>query len=256
MLPEAILDLIADQNLRNDPGIKDYNDLGSLVKSHVEGQRMMGTMVNIPGEGSTDEQRNSFFTKLGRPGKAEEYEYDFDESKDERVQLDQEMLLDFGTHAHGLGLSQQQFDGILKYYEGMLDKDVGNLPSDENAEKILKGEWKEKYDSEMSSARKALAFYGKNGFGDWIDKSGFGNMPEVIRFMAEVGKSLKESDVPPTNMGSNAGAEGAKAKIAAIYSDPKHAYNDANHVDHRKAVEEMSTLYNESHGSEVIFTAG
>lgn len=256
MLPEAVLDLIADEQLRSDPAIKDYNDLGSLVKSHVEQGRMLGSSVKIPGEDAKPEEISAFHTKLGRPEKAELYDFKHPEGMDERFKTDEESITAFKTLAHEVGLTPTQFNRITGFYNELATKDAQGFPTPEATETLLKGEWKDDYEKKFGDARRAVVKFGQGtNFADWLDETGFGNLPEMARFLSAVGATLGESKVPlDTHSQQNASAEEAKAKISAVYDDKDHAYHHRENPNHKEAVLAMQKLFQLAHGNEELFT--
>lgn len=255
-LPDAVLDLIADEGIRQDPAIKDYNDLGSLVKSHIELGKSLGTSVRIPGEDAKPEEVGAFHQKLGRPEAADKYEYAGPENLSEKFQTDETMIGEFRKLAFDNGLTSKQFSAVTGFYNGILTKSAEGFPSADSTEKLLQGEWKENYEGNMAAARKAVAHFSQgNDFADWLDESGFGNLPQMARMLSNVGKTLGESQVPAGIPQGEVAANEAKEKIAAVMNDKTHPYHDRNNIGHKQAVEDMAGLYRKAHGEEVQFTS-
>lgn len=254
-LPDAVLDLIADEGMRADPAIKDYNDLGSLVKSHIEMGKSLGTSVRIPGEDAKPEEVGAFHQKLGRPEAADKYEYNGPENLAEKFQTDETMIGEFRKLAFDNGLTGKQFTAVTQFYNGILTKSAEGFPTEESTEKLLQGEWKEGYEKNMAAARKAVAHFGQgNDFVEWLNESGFGNLPQMARFLSNVGKTLGESEVPAGTVQADVGMNEAKEKIAAIMNDKTNAYHNRNDMNHKQAVADMEKLYQQAHGTEVQFT--
>ncbi len=254
-LPDAILDLIADEGLKRDPAIKDYNDLGSLVKSHVEMGKTLGTSVRIPGQDAKPEEVAAFHGKLGRPEAAEKYEYAGPENLAEKFQTDDETINAFRKIAFEQGYTPTQFKAATDFYNGILTKSADGFPTSESTEELLKKEWGEKYEGNIASARKAVTHFSNgNDFSEWLDESGFGNLPQMARFLTSVGMTLGESRVPEGLPSGNTGANEAKEKISAVYNDKTHAYHDRNNINHKQAVADMQKLFQLAHGEEIQFT--
>jgi len=256
-LPDAVLDLIADENLKADPAIKDYNDLGSLVKSHIEQGKIVGSSIRIPGADAKPEEISAYHSKLGRPEAAEKYEYAPPENLAERFQQDDETLNAFRKVAFDNGYTPTQWKAATEFYNtNVLTKSAEGFPTSESTEKLLQGEWKENYEANIAAARKAVAHFSNGSeFGDWLDQSGFGNLPEMARFLTSVGKTLGESQVPDnTHSAAASGSAEAKEKIAVVMSDKAHAYHNRNDMNHKQAVADMEALFKIAHGEEVQFT--
>ena len=55
------------EDLRNNPSLKNFNDVGGLAKSYVHAQRMIGAdKIALPNQNSTDEDWANVYNKLGR----------------------------------------------------------------------------------------------------------------------------------------------------------------------------------------------
>ena len=64
------------EDIRNDPSLADIKDVGSMAKSYINGQKLIGkNRIALPGEGATDEEISAFHSQLGRPEKAEGYQF-------------------------------------------------------------------------------------------------------------------------------------------------------------------------------------
>ena len=59
-------------DVRNDPSLSDIKDVGSMAKSYINGQKLIGkNRIALPAEGATDEEMSMFHSQLGRPEKAD-----------------------------------------------------------------------------------------------------------------------------------------------------------------------------------------
>ena len=60
------------EDLRNDPSLSSISDVGSLAKSFVHAQRMVGAdKVAIPKDDASPDDWNEYYNRLGRPEKYE-----------------------------------------------------------------------------------------------------------------------------------------------------------------------------------------
>ena len=63
------------EDLRDHASLKDFNDVGSLAKSFVHAQSMIGSdKINLPTDKSTPEQWSQFYKELGRPDSVDGYD--------------------------------------------------------------------------------------------------------------------------------------------------------------------------------------
>lgn len=75
----------------------------------------------------------------------------------------------------------------------------------------------EKFDANLTVARKAIAKFGTPELKQLLDTTGLGNHPELIRFVYRVGKGFADDSVAGTT-GAGAGeVSGEEAKLRAMY---------------------------------------
>lgn len=142
------------------------------------------------------------------------------------VELDQELLDAVGGDFKELGLTNKQAqalaDKFIKVQQDRTEKQmkgwgetVEKWASDAKSDKEMGGV---NWDATSKNARRAVEKLGTPELGDYLNASGGGNHPELIRFMAKVGAMIKE-DNP-----ASGGAEGAGRPV-----DPAHVLypNDA-----------------------------
>lgn len=97
-----------NEEFRNNPSIKDFKDVNGLVKSYINQQKLIGKS-DIPGEKSTPEEWNKFYSKIGRPENIDGY------SVPEGLEQD-ELLNTFKQVSFEKGLSNNQFSEIVNMF--------------------------------------------------------------------------------------------------------------------------------------------
>jgi hypothetical protein len=71
-----------EEGLVNDPSLKALTNVGDLVKSYVNAQKMIGKdKVILPTDKSSEVEIAQFWQKMGRPEKAEDYKFELGEKK-------------------------------------------------------------------------------------------------------------------------------------------------------------------------------
>jgi len=129
----------------------------------------------------------------GEQGAPETYE---DFTLPEGMELDPESSEQFKATAKEMNLTQEQAQKLVDLQGQVMAKQQEQL-----AQTVE--QWKEdvKNDPEIGGpnmeksvqeAQKALAAYGTDGLKDMLNQSGLGNHPEVVKFFAKVGRTLKE----------------------------------------------------------------
>ena len=119
------------EDVRSDPGLQSFNDLGGLAKSYLETKSMVGRSIQLPSKDSKPEDVDKWAGETGaklkehgftvaklseRPPETPDA-YDFKlEGVDPQVVKDDKILGSFRTSAHKLGLNQQQASDLVNWY--------------------------------------------------------------------------------------------------------------------------------------------
>lgn len=129
-----------DQDTRGWLQKKGYADVSALAKGALEGEKLIGSSVRVPGKDATQEERDAFFNKLGRPEKAEGYEYTPPKELPEGLPYDGEKANAFKALSHKLGLTKDQSAALHDFYIGEQVQAFGSMGEAQKAAVQQKGE--------------------------------------------------------------------------------------------------------------------
>lgn len=107
-----------DEDTRGWLQTKGLADVSAVVKSARESEKLLGNAVRIPGKEATPEEREAFLNKLGRPEKADAYQYTAPKDLPEGLPYDGEKATAFKELSHKLGLTQEQSAALHDFYIG------------------------------------------------------------------------------------------------------------------------------------------
>lgn len=155
------------------------------------------------------------------PDAPEGYELTFDEG----VQVDKELLGNFQTTAHKLGLNTEQAQELASLYAGHV---AGAEKAQQQALAEVQRGWEEQikasptYKADVEAARKTLVNFGSFGavgkdgtptldpeLAEVFNETMIGSHPKVFQMFVEIGKALAE----PTAHGSGTGSGGGGLKF-------------------------------------------
>lgn len=145
----------------------------------------------------------------------------------EGVTVDQELLDDLGPEFKDLGLTNAQAqklaDKFIASQQAKAEKQgeawsstITKWVDDAKADKEIGGA---KWDTSKSDAQRAIKTLGTPALGEYLNASGGGNHPELIRLMAKVGAMLKEDS--PAGGGEGGGKPAEAAHIMFPSDAPK-----------------------------------
>jgi hypothetical protein len=126
------------------------------------------TMIRIPGEKATDEEKAAFYAKIGRPDKPEGYEIKLPADLPQDLTIDPEGIKAFQKFAHDNGFSKSQAETLFGWYAGLVkngyeaeaqkkkDAEIKEAQELERTQKesvdALKAKWKDKFDGNTTKA--------------------------------------------------------------------------------------------------------
>jgi hypothetical protein len=91
-------------------------DPKALAKQAFNQEKLLGNAVRIPGKDATPEEREAFLNKLGRPEKADGYQFTPPKDLPEGLPYDGERAKAFAGVAHKLGITQEQAAGLHDWF--------------------------------------------------------------------------------------------------------------------------------------------
>ena len=247
------------EDYREEKSLSKYQSVGDLAKGHVHLSRMMGNSVKIPGEDTTDEERNDFYTKMGRPETADKYEYERPDMP-EGMHYDGDVETAFKQLAHDQGLSQNQLGSILDWYNKYaLDSQIDQkLHMDEayvKGEAALQKEWGHKgYDRNVAIAQRAMNEFGGPELAKLLTEDPRGSHPALIKAFYKMGLKSQEARPLDSEHDSSFMDVGAALKEIENFNKPGHkhykAYWDKNDPKHAEAIAFRDRLFDMAYPEE------
>jgi len=204
------------EEYRDNAVFSSYKDMGGLLKSHVELNKMLGKpRVDLPQDDWKDEDYDKFYSKLGRPEKAEAYAEGLE--LPEGVELDQDQVKWATDQFHKLGISDKAGKQLLKdYITRQIEQDQATQSSKaqsaEEATAALKAEWGDNYDTKMELVNGVAKKFGDDEFLESLNNPDFGNNIGLVKFIANVGEEFEE-DVVGGSSGAPSVSPQARAKL-------------------------------------------
>ncbi|HBC0624424.1 TPA: peptidase [Serratia marcescens] len=146
--------------------------------------------------------------KENKPAAPEKYEF----TPPEGQELDANALAVFEPIAKELGLSQEQAQKLVDIYPQIQQqqaevwsKQVADWGEQVKADKEIGGD---KFNASVGAAQRALDQFGNPELREYLNASGLGNHPALVRFCAKVGKAMAEDTfVVPGQGGQRSAAD-------------------------------------------------
>lgn len=176
----------------------------TTVASPAEGAPA-STAVTPPADGTATKKDDSAAKPAAEvkpdtpPAAPEKYELKLDEGS----HLKPEQVEEFSAYAKSKGLTQEQAQELLtredKAVRSYADAEKQTVEAEIENWKQLASQDKEiggeALPQNVEHAKRALDRYGNDTFRGMLDKTGFGNHPEVIRFFSKIGKAMSQDQM-------------------------------------------------------------
>jgi hypothetical protein len=236
-----------DSEYSGDTSLKAIQDIPSLVKSYVHAQRKMGAdKTVIPNQNSTNEEWMQFYGKLGLPTEFDKYDIQMGE---ESI-VKEDFFNAFKQEAYDNKMlpdqAQKMFDFFSNRTKNAVDEQQASQ-QEESANRLngLKEEWGDAFDQNVFKAKAAVNEFGGEDLKAYLNESGLGNDPNLIKAFAKIGDSfLKEDNFSEAGKPAYAMSPSeAMEKANGIMGDLNGPYYNSMHPDHRRIVDEVSKLF-------------
>ena len=234
------------EEYKEEKSLQNFNKMDDFVKSYLHSQKLVGLdKIPVPNKHATDEDWKEVYKKLGSPDTAEAYKYSLPEGH----AVPEDTLKSFSEEAVKLGLLPNQADGIMKYYNEVINQGVNeqNIKSEEAraaSEVDLRKEFGSTYDNKITGAKNlATATLGADFLNTTMlaDGSKLGDNTQIVKAFANLSEKLSEDDIVKGDTPDFMTTNDITKQIGAL-QQPGSAYWDKKHPAHSVAVEEVAAL--------------
>lgn len=229
-------------------GEKKAPRIEELGRGYQSLEKLLGRdKIPMPVGDDDQEGWDRVYKAVGRPDKAEDYEFERPTLPSD-LPYDEDTEKNFRTWAHVNGLSKRQaralYDGFVKTqverHAGWLDaqkKQRGEL------ETALAREHGGKIEQVKQTAHAVMTQYADDQFRQYLDETGLGNDPRMVRFLAKVGaQQMGETRLAGPKPQAAASGDLDKA-IGEFRGKHNKALYDKTHPDHDRLVAEFNKLF-------------
>ena len=215
--------------------LADHKNLGSIVKSYLKTQQLMGTAIQPLGEKPTEEQIKAHRAKVGCPDTAEGYEVAEPKDLPEGLAFDKELVKSAAQYSFDNHVPKGVFEGLVKlvmesqagaYKQAIEARTAESDKTIEAAENQLKGKHGAKYDEFLETANRFYDLPGNDevnkAFTDLMKEHGLNSHPAVLEFFHEAYKLVKDDTVPGGGDSSGKGTEPGQLDYSTVVGHSGH----------------------------------
>lgn len=240
------------EEFRNDPAMKPITDLQSMAKSYLHAQKMIGKdKAVIPGKHATEDDWKMFWQQVGHPSNIQDYKLELPND----AGFDEGFITQLREQAFNIGILPNQMNKFLNWYSSA-NKTAVQKMNEEYKAKVAEGvsnlqkEWGQAFNERLELAKRAGKHVqeklGIPNINTWLDSTGMGDDPHMIKILAFLGGFLKEDSIHGAEFSPQAQTPNQlDQEIKSIMGDPKHPYFDKTHPGHKNAVDQVKKLYSQ-----------
>ena len=244
---------VPEEDARATMEAKNYANPAELALAYSNLLKMSkgsDNVVSIPGEGAEDTQWDNFYRALGRPDKAEDYEF----THAEDVKVDEDMV-SFGKqmfHAMGVSAKQAQI-GVTMWdkFVGEQNAALAEQWNTDNAKDVdaLKAKHGDNFDTFIEAGKRVVYSAGlsKELIAKLEDDMGTAS---VLELFSTIGAKSSEGTFLTTSSGGTSAVDmmtpqQAQEEIDKLNADEKHmaAINNANDPNHKVELDRREKLF-------------
>ena len=223
--------------------LADHKNIGSIVKSYLNKDKLLGTAIQPLPENATEEQIKAYRAKVGCPESVEGYEV-VKPTLPEGMSFDDELLAKCAQFAIDKNVPKSTFKGLaellingqMETFNKITEVNAKILAEEakkkdqaiEDAGNKLKAEWGADYDGNLETANRFYDLPGNDevnkAFTDLMAEYGLDSHPAVVKFFHECYKLVKDDSIP------GGGGPGGKATVPGQLDYSKVVGNSAVNV--------------------------
>jgi len=237
--------------LRNVVEVKGYKTPADVVQAYANAQKAIGADKIVLPNKDTGEWDADARTKLGIPADATGYKIERPAELPQGMAYDERFEAAALPIAHKLGLTPHQLKGLFDFYTGYTSENYKNAMQEagrlkDEAASLLKKEWGTSYDVNTQRAQIAAKHFGGDALVQFLNASGLGNAPELIRAFAKVGSQMTEDQLK-VGQSSGFGLTPEQAQREAKKLMASEAYQKRDHPEHAEVHEKVAALFSQAH---------
>ena len=199
-----------------------FKDINGVLKTLASQQKMLGKKADailIPDENASPEEKAAFLKKLGVPDSPDAYQL---RPKDlpAGYEWDENVAKEFNALAHQNGIPPKAMDALLSKYAAFEAQRAEQAASQQKAEieagrKALAEAWGDKYEVELSVARRAAQVAGVD-----VNSKGFSD-PAVVLAFNRLARMMSDDKIVNSDTAGTMMA--GKARAMDIMTNPQNS---------------------------------
>lgn len=226
-----------------------------LGRGYASLEKLLGReKVPLPADDDDKEGWERWWKATGRPDSPDGYEFKAPELPQD-LPYDKESEQNFRTWAHVNGLSKKQANNLYEgYVKHQIERHAGWSKEQQNYRNELEIKLQREYGNKLDAVKQRAGMVVRENadpeFHEFLNSTGLGNDPRMIRFMDKIGQKItgdtRLKGAPP----QQAQPQDFQRAIADFRDKHKDALYDKDHPNHAIRVTEYNKLFEGAYGTD------
>jgi hypothetical protein len=230
------------------PMAERMNTPHDAVKVAADLRHKLSRAIVPPDDSASEDERNAFYSRLGRPATPDGYDYTRPETLPDHLVPDDAGVANEGSFLaamHQAGATPAVVQAAFDWYYGMLTETVGDSPpgidrgaSIEAATSALRREWGSDYDKNLELANRAFNTFGGADVVEAFNQHDLSNHPAVVRAFARIGLQMGEDDMITGSL-DGMSDDDLKKKAENLMAEDDYWTNESTQTEVRSIMERL-----------------
>lgn len=227
------------EEFKNDPTLANFKGVDDLAKSFIHAQKLIGKdKVVLPSPTATEEEKTAFYRKLGMP-EPDKYTLEGLEDDEASGKLKELFVKNNILPAQAKEIMNflaseysETEEGTSEAYQAAIQEGIEDL----------RLEWGEGFNANLGKAKAVVDTFGDPELKSYLNETGLGNDPMLIRMFAKIGSQFGEDSFKGKPLQA-VSKDDAQKQINAIFADKNHPALNGKDPRHNDAMMEMNKLF-------------
>lgn len=225
---------VIPENLRDEPCLSRFKDIGALAKSYVAAQKLIGAeRIAVP-KSEDEASWQQLYERLGRPATPEDYKF----KEDDSVGADPAIEKWFRSTAHRIGLTGKQAASMKTAWDDLTqehrkEQEVKQAEARLTFERDMRREWGSAFEQKHGAAVRAVRRFANEEVVEQLEM--MMGSSAALKFFSSVGEAIGEDRIEGGGYhGFGLDPGQARAQLDALHRDSQatEALLDRDHPRH------------------------
>jgi hypothetical protein len=184
-------------DLQNNEILGKFSTVTDAAERLIELEGNAANSIPKLGDDATDDERSAFYDALGRPDKADGYDFATPENMPDELKTPDEAMSSIKADFHAMGLTQAQGQAVMDKFNSFIMEGAENMKAASAADlkagqEAINKAWGDDAKANLEKANRVISKFGGDDFKSFLEKSGMQNSPELFMVFHKISTVIAE----------------------------------------------------------------